>query len=111
MAGTGFVVYISQIIESALRHLGKLKRALVYIGKKSMDVLIWHFVLFRIVIAVQLLINGKSLQEVFEYYPTYDCTNGWWIVYMLVGVIGSILWCNLLRKGLMGKVLKRICAV
>ena len=76
-------------------------RGICYLGKRSIDLEIWQFVAFRIVIELQLFLDHKpvSLAEVLKYYPVYDAGNGWWMAYLVAGIIGSLLWGSLLRKG------------
>lgn len=89
----------------------KIQSGLILLGKQSLDIVIWQFVFFRLVIAVQLVLNGQSLSMLLDYYPVFSVANGWWIAYTLVGIVLPILWCDLLRIGPWGRVLKRIYAV
>ncbi len=67
-----------------------MKKMFMQLGKNSIDIVIWQFVVFRIIIALQLVINELPLNRVLDYYPTYDTRSGWWIVYILVGLYGSL---------------------
>ena len=82
-----------------------IKKGLCLIGKKSVDIVIWQFVAFRIVIAIQLCLNGISLTKLLNYYPMYSERNGWWIAYTLAGIVIPIIWGIFLRIGIWGKVL------
>lgn len=106
------VIYLSKTIEkNNNKIIIKIKDVLCLLGKKSIDIVIWQFVLFKVVVAVQLYIDHikiHSVRQFLHYYPTYYTNNGWWIVYTFVGLFGSILWCMILRYGFWGKILKRV---
>ena len=84
-----------------------IKNALRYLGEHSIDILIWQFVAFRIVIIIQLLLEGTqiTLANVLQYYPTYVISGGWWIAYFLVGLLVPLLLCSLVRKTKIGKLM------
>ena len=90
-----------------------VKRVLVFLSRRSVDILIWQFVAFRLVIAAQMLLHHEALtvKNLLAYYPVYDAGGLWWLVYTVVGIVGSLLWCDLLRLGPWGKLLKKIHAV
>lgn len=87
-----------------------LKKVLVSLGRHSLDIVIWHFVFFRFVIILQIYLNTEeiSVRNVLSYYPTYNTNSGWWIVYILVGLILPLLWCDFLRSGPWGRLLKKL---
>ena len=62
---------ISKCIEEICRNniLSYVKKAVCFIGRNSIDIVIWQFIAFRAVIAVQLLINHIPLNRLLEYYP------------------------------------------
>jgi fucose 4-O-acetylase-like acetyltransferase len=105
------LIYFSKAISSVGVKIVKfLKNILVFLGKRTIDILIWQIVFFRLVIIFQMLLNHEEMtvDHVLSYYPTYDSSNGWWILYMVVGLIVPILWGNLLRFGIWGKLLKKL---
>lgn len=87
------------------------RKGICLMGKKSVDIVIWQFVAFRIVIAIQLCLNGISLTKLLDYYPMYSERNGWWIAYTLAGIVIPIVWGIFLRGGIWGKVLRKIHVV
>lgn len=93
------IVYLSMWIEKVqyITVMKKIQTLLSYLGKKSIDILIWQFVAFRVVIAAQLYLDGISWNEILEYYPVYNTNGGWWFVYTIVGLFLPILWGNFLR--------------
>ena len=110
LAATYSTLYLTKVIESGRnRIICKISDLLSYVGKNSIDILIWHFVAFRIVIVIQLLIDRKKLtiNNIFQYYPYYDNSHGWWIVYLIIGIITPLLICALIRKTKVGKLLNK----
>lgn len=83
------IMYISYKIDCCFPN--KVKTCIKYIGKHSLDIVIWQYVVFRIVIAFQLYINQISLKSILEYYPVFDSSGKWWMVYLIVGVMGSLI--------------------
>lgn len=107
-----FTIWLSaQIDRLSARGVSWLRDVLSFLGKRSLDIVIWQFVFFRVVIAAQLLLCGQPLSALLDYYPIFSAAHGWWIAYTVVGTALPILWCDLLRVGSWGKMLKRIHAV
>ena len=102
LCGSYVVFYLSQIIQ---KYTGTLKTILVYFGKNSIDILIWHFVVFNVVIVLQLYLDGKPLSTFVQYSPVYTGNNGWWLAYLSVGMLLSLVLGKLLRKS---NVLKKL---
>lgn len=88
MMASYVTVYLSVLID---RWVPAGRKALAYLGRKSLPIVIWQFVVFRAVIALQLALEGISLSKTLDYYPCYKTGNGWWMVYTIVGLAGSIL--------------------
>lgn len=101
---------VSKIIEKVCQNgiLSLIKNGICIIGKNSVDIVIWQFVAFRIVIAIQLWLNDISFAQLWDYYPMYSAKNGWWIIYTIVGIIIPVVWGWLLKRGVWGKFLKKI---
>ena len=107
-----FTIWLSaQIDRLSARGVFWLRDGLSFLGKRSLDIVIWQFVFFRVVIAAQLLLGGLPLSTLLDYYPILDASHGWWIAYTVIGTALPILWCALLRAGPWGKALKKIDAV
>lgn len=60
-------------------------RVLQYIGKKSLIVMIFHLLVFKLVNYIQIVIY-KQPYEKLSSFPFFINTNGWWLVYTLVGI-------------------------
>ena len=103
------IIYISRWVDGFQGVKQIIRKGLIYVGKHSIDILIWHFVVFRIVIIIQLLIEGTeiTLNNVLQYYPTYIVKGGWWFVYLLVGLSAPLLSCGILRKTKVGEIMMK----
>ena len=113
MASYSLIYFCKLLDNSKAKVIMTIKRVLIYLGKRSIDIVIWQFVAFRIVIITQMILNNEeiTIHNILAYNNLYSGNNGWWIVYTIVGIIVPLLWCNFLRLGLWGKILKRIHAV
>jgi len=95
--GSYIIVYFSKIIANWKKGILKnIKIICCFLGLNSMDILIWHFIAFRIVIAIQLKLDNISFKNILDYYPIYNSKNGWWLIYTIIGIsislsIGKIL--------------------
>lgn len=87
LAASYTVIKISEFIET---HSKYLKSLLCFWGCKSISIVIWQFVVFRIVIALQLYLKNISLGHILDYYPCYKTDHGWWVIYILVGMYVSV---------------------
>ena len=107
-----FMIWLSAIIDRfQVREISWLLVSLSFFGKRSLDILIWQFVFFRVVIVAQLLLSSQPISMLLDYYPILSPTHGWWIAYTMAGVMLPILWCDLLRVGPWGSFLKQVHAV
>lgn len=103
-----FVVYYLAI---CIEKVKTLSAFFVLLGKYSVDIVIWQFVMFRPIILIQLMIKQLPLSDVVGYYPMFYWDHGWWIIYLLAGVFGSLLWGWLLKQGIWGRALRKINVV
>lgn len=93
LSGSYIIVYLSRIISTKDNII---VRKIINLGVNSIDVLIWHLVVFRVGIAIQLLMNQESLHNIMDYYPIYNSTG--WLLYLIIGIEGSIWIGQILRK-------------
>jgi len=84
-----------------------LKKVCSLFGRGSLDIVIWHFVLFRLVSGLQFWLEGKSVLNALG-VKVYEAGNGWWLAYLAVGLFGSLALARLLRAGPWGRALKKI---
>ena len=94
-------------IAGLLTKIEFVRNVLVYVGVHTIDIVLWQYVFFRVIIALQLYLAGEPISMVTQIYPTYDSSHGWWIVYTVFGVITSLAFGELLRRGPWGKVLAK----
>ena len=106
------VIYFSKVLDGREEKPAvMLKSLLSYLGRNSMDIVIWQFVAFRIVIILQMYLYHEEItvSNVLSYYPIHTASGGlWWVAYTLVGLFVPILWGKFLRFGPWGKLLKRL---
>lgn len=87
-----------------------IKNIGTFFGRNSMDILIWQFVSFRLVILLQMYKwhNPITWDELLSHYPVYVVSNGWWIIYTIVGMVVPVLFCSILRAKPIGYVTKKM---
>ena len=103
--GSYVILVISQFIDMT-NMLKPVKKCLLCFGRNSLDIVIWQFVAFRAVIALQLYLAGEPLSTILDYYPVYDASGIWVLVYTIVGLVGSILIGQILK--LLGRGVKSV---
>ena len=112
LMGAYIILEISKLIEkSNNKVMDVINRISCFIGKNSIDILIWHFVFFRVAIAIQLLLVNKPLNTVFDYDKRYDTSGAWWLLYLIVGIGCSLIWGRILHLIYQKGIRKIICQV
>lgn len=80
---------------------GKLKEFIAYMGKNSLVIMLIHFVSFKGVTFLQVVLFGDSI-EMLTSYPVYVSSNGWWVVYSAAGIgipcLVTLLWGKLKER-------------
>lgn len=98
MSAIAGILMVFAVSNCILRHI-RIKNFLVYTGDHTLEILVWHFLSFKL---VNLLIIGiytlqyKRLAE----FPVIDQYSmfGWWFIYLVVGV-GVPLWgCEIIER-------------
>ncbi|MCD7821554.1 MAG: acyltransferase family protein [Clostridiales bacterium] len=87
-----------------------IERMLAWWGRRSIDILLWQFVVFRLVAAFQFWLEGEPITNAFA-TRIYVTDGFWWVAYTVVGIFASLAWGWLLRQGIWGKVLKKLYLV
>ena len=91
VSGTMLTLYISSVIE------GKcyvIKRVFYYIGNHTLDILALHFLSFRLVSFLIVLLYGINVSHVAEHPVINDVNMShtyWWILYCIVGLVLPLL--------------------
>ena len=73
------------------RHISKCnnwcKKILVYIGDNTLDILIWHFLCFKLVNLLIIGLYELPMNKLAD-FPVieYHAVHGWWLIYLIVGV-------------------------
>lgn len=91
-AGWQFLYEIAEIF----KRIYTLKDAFVTLGQNTLAILILHFLSFKIVACIGVLITGKPLFLIAA-FPVLPLGSGWWLAYLAVGLMIP-LQLNLWRK-------------
>lgn len=82
-------IYLMLCISKYLANLNTEFRVLKYIGNNTVIILCLHFLSFKIVNLIQILIYKYPMYKIAS-YPILSGSNGWWILYTVVGVFVPI---------------------
>lgn len=75
-----------------IHKLPTLSRIMVYVGNASLAIMALHFLAFKIVNLLQILIYGYSLDYLSAFPVISDGINIWWIPYVFCGVALPLLY-------------------
>lgn len=93
MAGTMGVVSLSRELS---RH--RIASILTYIGDKTLYILVFHFLAFKLVSFGYLYFNGLPI-DLLTRFPILEETNSWmWVVYVISGIILPLAIWKLIHK-------------
>ncbi|MBS7182012.1 MAG: acyltransferase family protein [Eubacterium sp.] len=67
-----------------------LTKMTAYIGRNTLPILLIHFLAFKVVTALQILIYNESIHKLAA-FPVLKSEGIWWVLYAIVGIIGSLL--------------------
>ena len=84
LSGTVMIISISALIGT---FVNKKNGSLIFIGRNSMPILLWHYVVFA---ALSALLFGGNLLSVMD-SVCIDPGHGRWILYLVSGVVVPIL--------------------
>lgn len=91
ISGTMLTLYVSDIIE---KKCPAIKSALYYIGNHTLDILALHFLSFRFVSFIIVVIFGLTVSHIAEHPVIKDVSVPhafWWILYCIVGIVLPLL--------------------
>ena len=94
LLGTLMVFAISKLI---LKNGSIFKNSLIYIGNHTLEILTWHFLSFKLVSLMIIGLYNLSIVNLGEFPVIEDYAyQGWWIVYLIIGVIIPLFFFNYL---------------
>ena len=91
ISGTMLTLYFSDMID---KKCPAIKSALYYIGNHTLDILALHFLSFRFVSYVIVVIYGINFSHIAEHPVIKDVSVQhayWWILYCIVGILLPLL--------------------
>lgn len=71
-------------LNMTLSHFHKI---IIYVGRNTLSILTWHFLSFKIVSLVIVVLYGLPIAQ-WAYFPSIQeySRQGWWVVYTIAGV-------------------------
>lgn len=84
---------ITYILSNMLCH----NKLLNYVGKYTLEIMIWQFLAFKLVIVVQILVYNLNF-SVISYFPYYDNHGIWLYLLAIFGIIVPIIMANIYKK-------------
>lgn len=99
LAGAFSAIYFILIFSEVLEKFSNVcfVRHIIYLGRHSMSIVIWHFLAFRIAIILQILFEKADIGAIVA-FPVYDASGIWFIIYIFAGIYGSLLWEYVMKK-------------
>ena len=91
VSGTMLILYISSVVE---KKWYIIKHVFYYIGNHTLDILVLHFVSFRLVSFFIVLLYGINFSHVAEHPVIKDVSIShtyWWLLYSIVGLVLPLL--------------------
>lgn len=93
ISGSMLILYISKLIED-IDTMPLIKNSLYYIGNHTLDILALHFLSFKIVSYLIVLLYGFDIAHIAE-HPVIKIASAinsyWWILYTMVGILVPLL--------------------
>lgn len=83
LCGIIFTFNISKYIEKIGRGI---KRMFYYMGQNTMIILALHFMCFKVISLLYILLNGKDITLLSSFPTIESIDNTWWIFYSFVGI-------------------------
>ena len=84
-----------------------LSNAIVYIGNNTIQILTWHFLCFKIVSLIIILVYHLPIEHLAEFPTISDYSaSGWRICYFLIGILIPVIGTLVITKLKTGHPLK-----
>ena len=80
------------ILAVYIHKLPTLSRIMIYVGNASLTIMALHFLAFKVVGLLQILIYGYSIDYLSAFPAISDRINIWWIPYVFCGVALPLLY-------------------
>lgn len=77
-------------IAKKLSPIDRVSNYAYYINQAAIDIMALHFIGFKAVAAVQVVIRGLPIYHLAR-FPILDGSNGWWVVYFFCGFFPPLL--------------------
>ena len=89
IAGSILVMKISKL---SVNNTHRLANYISFIGNKTIEILTWHFLCFKIVSLIIISYDGLPIEHLAE-FPIMRPYNvhGWWLCYLIVGVVVPVI--------------------
>jgi fucose 4-O-acetylase-like acetyltransferase len=78
-------VYLNLFLSMRVPEGTLFRRFLIYTGRNTITILALHFVAFRLVNYLQVVVRGLPVYLTAS-HPALNTSGGWWVVYLLMGV-------------------------
>jgi fucose 4-O-acetylase-like acetyltransferase len=78
LCGTYSIIYVCKSIKYKWR-------IIEYIGKNTLIIMALHFLAFKLISLIIILVYGLSMDKIND-YPTIKEYHYWWILYSFVGI-------------------------
>lgn len=78
-------IYIMIFLSKKITQLNIGVKYLTYIGKNTYSIMALHFLAFKIVTWVKIIIYKEDIFCLAS-FPTYNSKNIWWVIYTLIGI-------------------------
>ena len=95
--GIFFVLIISKILADN-KWLLWIRKAFCYIGKNSISILFMHFIWIKLINIIFYKHGIISLEDVRSVVPTVEVGNKFWVLFLLVSVLASLLVWEIFRR-------------
>ena len=92
-SGFFFTLYLSKLLEK----IKFIQNSLSYIGRHTIAILCLHFLFFKIITYLQVLIYNQP-DYMLAAFPALFNQNGWWIAYGIVGIAGPLITLEVYKK-------------
>ena len=84
-----------------------LVKHIVYLGKNTINIVIWQFLAFRLAILLQILFGNASLKNLVD-FPVSNVSGIWWYIDTLAGIYGSLAWGYILHHNPATPMMKKL---